>query len=89
MRTVVVVAPGIVELNWSWLPTFIGMNNRVKQELETALAPKFVGRPLDDALLDYAHETVVSFLEGRFPIAGLRDYLDALKFVSTDNGALR
>jgi hypothetical protein len=86
MRVVVVVAPNVLELNWTWLPTFVGMNNRVKQDLERELSPKLVGRVMDEETLDYAHEEVVAFLERRFPVSGLRDYLDALKFVAGADG---
>jgi hypothetical protein len=82
MRSVVVVGPGELELNYMWLPTWIGMNTALKAEIETALQPKLVGQPLDNDTLDWAHEQVVLILEGKFPeLTGLRDFLDSLKFI--------
>jgi len=82
MRSVVAVENGVVEVNWTWLPTFIGMNSLVKAELEKELATKIEGRILDDATLDMAHDLVVKFLEYKFPsIKGMDAYLDALKYV--------
>lgn len=68
-----------------WLPTFVGMNAQLKKEIEERLAPKLKGRPLEEAM-DDAHEMVIKFLEERFPaLKGLRDYLDALKYVVVDD----
>ena len=84
MRAVVRTAPGVLEINWMWLPTFIGMNAQLKKEIEERLAPKLEGRPLEEAL-DDAHEMVIEFLVERFPaLHGMRDYLDAMKYVTED-----
>lgn len=74
--------PGVVELSYMWLPTFIGMNTVLKKEIETLVGPLLVGRPASDDVLDEAHELIVDFLVKKFPFPGLRDYLDALKFVA-------
>jgi hypothetical protein len=83
MRAVVMTEPGVLELNYMWLPTFIGMNTNLKTEIEKSLAPQLEGMPLDEATLDWAHEQVVTFLEKRFAhVAGLRDFVDSLKFIT-------
>ena len=65
-----------------WLPTFIGMNAKLKTEIEERLKPKLEQRVLNDDTLDEAHEMVIEFLEERFPaLEGMRDYLDAMKYV--------
>lgn len=85
MRAVVKTAPGVVELNFMWLPTFVGMNAQLKKEIEERLAPKLEGLPLDDDTLNDAHEMVIEFLVERFPaLHGMRDYIDALKYVIED-----
>ena len=81
MRAVVITGPGKLELNYMWLPTFIGMDNRMKQLLEKQLSPELVGKPLTDETLDFAHQRVVEFILEKYNLEGLRDYLDALKFV--------
>jgi hypothetical protein len=81
MRTVIKTGPGEVQLNWMWLPTFIGMDTNVKKELEGALSKRLVGLPLDEATLDMAHEEVLDFLDKRYPGLELRTYLDGLKFI--------
>ena len=84
MRAVIRTAPGVVELNFMWLPTFVGMNAQLKKEIEERLKPKLEGRPLEETL-DDAHEMVIDFLVERFPaLTGLRDYLDAMKYVTED-----
>lgn len=81
MRLISSLEPGKVEFNFMWAPTFIGLDNRLKQELEKKLAPEFKGRPLTEEVLDEAHERVIALILEKYPLEGLRDYLDALKFV--------
>lgn len=74
--------PGEVELNFMWLPTFIGMNVSVQKEIEKELHPVLQGKPLTEDTLRDAHDRVIDFLCQKFPLEGLRDYLDAVKFVT-------
>lgn len=81
MRLVQLTAPGRVEVNFMWLPTWLGINKEVKEALERELAP-LVGQEATDELLDGVNDKLLTLLEQRFPqIQGLRDYLDGLKFV--------
>lgn len=83
MRLVVVTEPGTVELAYTWLPVWIGMNSALKKEMEDTLSSKIIGKPLTEDFLDAISDTVVDFLCDKYPqIEGLRDYLDALKFVN-------
>lgn len=83
MRVVVAVDEGVLEVNWMWLPTFLGINSLLKAEIEKELKDKIVGRLMDDRTLDYAHDLVMEFLRTKYAaIQGLTDYLDALKYVS-------
>lgn len=73
---------GHVELNWSWLPTWVGMNTALLREIEEAVAPKVLGRPMSDSLLEEMHLLVIDFLKQKYShIEGIDDYLDGLKFV--------
>ena len=80
---VVQTSSGVLELNYSWLPTWMGMNASLKKEIEDALGKELVGKPLDEFGLLDAHACVVDFLVQRFPqITGLRDFLDGLRYLS-------
>lgn len=80
---VVQTSSGVLELNYSWLPTWMGMNASLKKEIEDALGKELVGKPLDEFGLLGAHALVVNFLVQRFPqITGLRDFLDGLRYLS-------
>jgi hypothetical protein len=82
MRAVVHVSHGVLELNYMWLPTAIGMNSLLKKEIEEALAGKLQGLPLDGPGLDKAHDIVVDFLVKKFPeVNGLERFLDGLKYL--------
>ncbi len=82
MRAVVSVGDGVLELNYMWLPTAIGMNSLLKQEMEKHLSEKIQGLTLDDRGLDQAHQLVVDFLEKKLPdVEGLARFLDGMKYL--------
>ena len=81
MRLVVVPEPGVTELAWMWMPSFIGMNTALKREIEEEVSKLLVGKPATDDVLDAAHDKVIEVVCKKFPLPGLKDYLDALKFV--------
>ena len=73
------VNKGVLELNYMWLPTWLGLNQRFKEKLEKDLTEKFKGRLSSE--LDDIHEEVIDYIVEAFPLPGLRDYLDGVKFV--------
>jgi hypothetical protein len=81
MRLVVKSGPGTVEVAYMWLPTFLGMNSVLMQTIEAEVMPKLVGKDLTDDVLEEANELVLDIICRVHPLPGLRDYLDALKFV--------
>jgi len=82
MRTIVKTEEGVLELNYMWIPTWLGMNGLLKKELEKELADKIVGLPMDDASLDKIDDMVITTLVEKFPnITGLRNLLRALHYV--------
>jgi hypothetical protein len=87
MRFVDRTAPGKLELNFMWLPTWVGMNEALIRELEQELSKTIVGKDLTEELLDEAHQTLLQLLVTRFPNAGgLFEYLEGIKFVE-NNGS--
>jgi len=81
VRTVVLVEQGVLELNWTWLPTFIGMDAIARKDMRD-VAKQFEGKEISEQVLDEAHSIVCDFLVARYPaIGGLRQYLDGLKFI--------
>ena len=85
MRFVDRTAPGKLELNYMWLPTWIGMNESLIRELEAELSKTIVGQALTDDLLDVAHQQLLGILVEKFPLQrGLFEYLDGIKFVGND-----
>lgn len=81
MRVVTATDEGAVELNWMWLPTWLGMNAKFKKELEDKFKEKIEGRPLDEGTLDDIHNEVLDFISNKFQVKGLYDYLDGVKFI--------
>lgn len=85
MRLVVQVDQGILEVNYMWLPSWVGMNSILLKELGEHLQGKSVGKELTDGLLDELSREARRFLCDRFPlIKGLNEYLSALEHVSID-----
>ena len=82
MRLVVQTDPGVLELNYTWLPTWLGINNAFKQEMEKHLKSQVVGLTFDERGLEKAHRLVIDYIcEKNKGISGLYEYLDALKYV--------
>jgi len=71
-------------LNYMWLPTWLGQNAQLKKELEEALSPELRGKEMSDETLDYAHSRVIEVICEKFPLDGLRDYLDGVKFLTQE-----
>lgn len=74
------------ELNFMWLPTFIGQNFNIMRELEKAWASEFAGRVVSSKLLDEIHHWTLDWLCSRFPVEGLSTYLKAIEHVKDDDG---
>lgn len=82
MRFVVRTGPGVVELNWMWLPVFCGQSTVLRQRIEKELAPELAGKELTDAVLDAASDRVIDIIcTVHSALPGLRHYLDSIKFV--------
>lgn len=82
MRLVHLTSPGRLELNFLWLPTWLGINKEVKDLIERELKPRVIGMSATEESLDAINEQVLDLLVSHYPsINGLRDYLDGLKFV--------
>ncbi len=83
MRLVVLTGEGTIELNYTWLPTWMGCNAHLTADIERELQHKLVGRVVSEDLLDEAHEYVLAFLcDKHKSFQGLRQYLDGIKAVS-------
>jgi len=82
MRTVVRTQEGVLELNYMWMPTWIGMNSIIKSALEKALSEKIIGMTMDEDSLNKIDDMVIDFLtEYNSHVQGLREFLKGLKFV--------
>jgi hypothetical protein len=79
MRFVQYTGSGVLELNYMWLPTWLGMNVQFKKDCEGALAEKIKGLTTED--LDRINALVIDYICEKYPLPGLRDYLDGIKFV--------
>lgn len=82
MQLVVRTEEGVLELAYTWLPTWIGINTKFKSDMFDALKDKIVGLTMDEYGIEQAHQLVLDYICEKNPgIQGLRDYLDALKYV--------
>lgn len=80
MRFVQYVGNGVLELNYMWLPTWLGMNHKFKKDLEKKIADEVVHKTTAD--LDEINQIVIDAIVEMHPaISGLRGYLDGIKFI--------
>lgn len=83
MRLVVATDPGTVEINYTWLPTWIGLNQQLINRMAERIRPMAVDRPLDDPTLALLEVTLIQLLEDEFPyIEGLGDTLRSIHGIS-------
>ncbi len=88
MLFVIRTSPGVVELNFMWLPTFLGMDPILRRDIEKELAPMLEKKEMTDEVLQAASDRAIEFICDRYhALPGLRDYLDALKFVQDSTPA--
>ena len=84
MRAVTSPEPGVLEVNYMWLPTWVGMNSQLLQDMGEVVRKAVIGHPLGVAET-LGHEALVGFLVKRYPrISGLREYLDGMSAVTID-----
>ena len=84
MYAVTSPARGVLEINYMWLPAWVGMNSLLLEELGKSVSSAVVGKPLEEAEA-LGHKAVVDFLVTRYPhLVGLSEYLDALNLVTID-----
>lgn len=84
MRFVHLTSQGQLELNYLWLPTWLGINQVAATAVMQQLKSKVVGLPATEDNLDIINTMVIDVLAEKYPsVEGLRDYLDGLKFVRT------
>ncbi len=84
MHLVVEEEPGVLSVNYMWLPTWLGMNSAVVNELGASIGPQLVGLGREEALKK-GHELAVEYLVNRFStIKGLREYLQGVSQVGFD-----
>lgn len=86
MRFIERTGPGKLELNYMWLPSWVGLNEALIREIEDLLSATIVGQDLTEETLDLAHQAVLEILVNKFPaITGLFEYLDGIKYVTDGN----
>jgi hypothetical protein len=82
MRLIAETEPGVVEANFMWLPSWLGMNTALLQELADTIGKQLAGRVVDEDLLDELDARVIAWAKERFPeLPGFDTYLDSLKHV--------
>jgi hypothetical protein len=76
------IEPGVHELLYMWLPTWIGMNADLKKRVERHISKLFVG---SEATLVDMHNAVIEYLCGEFPaVLGLREYLKSVEQITIE-----
>jgi hypothetical protein len=69
---------GTLELNWMWLPTFIGMSTILKRQIDEYISPLVIGKEVTEELLSQLDQEIIKYVVKMHPIPGLTGYLEAL-----------
>ena len=83
MRLVVLTDPGTLEINYTWLPTWIGMNTALVQRLGNVLRKQLLHAQVSEATVAMAESLLLDALDKEFPyVDGLRQLLLGLHGVN-------
>ena len=74
--------PGRCIIAWEWAPNFITKDALWLRSLEGELADKYQG--VEGVSMEDIHDTLVDLVVERFPMKGLREYLQAMKQVEPE-----
>lgn len=84
---VIEIAPGELQINYAWLPNWMGQNRLIVEELENNVLIPLVAENstlnADEACRE-GHIRVCEYLDKKYQalgLAGMFDFLDAVKFV--------
>ena len=66
------------EVAWMWLPHFLAADLALVKSVDKALTEEFKGKETHPVEV---HEAVLDLIEKKYPIAGLRTYLQAIECV--------
>jgi hypothetical protein len=74
---------GRLELRWTWLPYWLAAGPSLHTEIETLMRDVIIvnGMPPTEDSLDKIEQFVIRAIDRRFNIAGLAQYLKALRYV--------
>ena len=79
IRLIVGTDPQTVEINYTWLPTWLGLNEQLISKLADRIRPLAVGRVIDDDTLTVLENRLILLLVQEFPyIEGLDVLLRAV-----------
>jgi hypothetical protein len=80
--------PGTWEVAWTWLPQFLGADpalvKDVDKQLTACLTSQEVAGLKADDLCSYLSVRACEIIQKKYPIVGLRRYLDGLRWVEPE-----
>lgn len=73
------------DINWMWMPSFLGLSTSLTAQIRESLRQKFEGRTMTDRLVEEMHQKCIDVICEKFPnTRGLREYLMAIREVKED-----
>jgi len=84
------VNKGKWEVAWMWLPHFLAADRELHRYVDKKMTEKFkgqmvdVGSPSEQALVGKMHQAVMDLVLERYPIRGLRRFLEGYVMLEPD-----
>ena len=80
--------PGTFEVAWTWVPFFIAADSGLIESVDEEMKTRFGGREMlaygvVELMLEM-HEAIIDMVCEKYPIKGLRQYLEAICEVSPE-----
>jgi len=77
--------PGKWEVAWMWLPHFLAADQELHKLVDQKMTEKFRGVEIDKDLPDKMHQHVIDIIMDRYPINGLRRFLDGYSWFNAED----
>jgi len=77
------------EVSWTWLPYFLAADRELVTFVDQGLTKEFKGTDLSseidpDVLTRRMHDRVIALIQEKYPMSGLRQYLEAITYLNAE-----
>lgn len=66
------------EVAWMWMPHFLTIDQDLIRQVDQEMTKRFRGETIKEPLLEQMDQAIIHTVLAKYPISGLKGYLEAL-----------